>query len=57
MPTIVMVQPDTCSDPDTRYAGRDKINTATASDPVTYVGPYPNQTDETVIVTWAATTP
>ena len=57
MPTTVMVQPDTCSDPATRYAGRDKINTATASDPVTYVGPYPNQTDETVIVTWAAATP
>jgi len=60
MPTIVMSNPDTCSDPATRYAGRDKINVGTASDPIVYAATTPYwiaQGKSDVTVTWVAAVP
>ena len=54
---IIVSNQATCSDPATRYAGRDVINTGTASDPIVYAATTPYwiaQGKSDVVVTWAA---
>ena len=53
---VIINQPDTYSTT-TRLSPRNRVAIGTSSDLITYVGPYPNQTNQTRVVTWTWAVP